>query len=51
MKGLILVNAYTQSEHELNQPRRIQAELAARGTQCDLVRNDFVPAYLSGGGR
>lgn len=51
MKGLILVNAYTQSEHELNQPRRIQAELAARGTQCDLVRNDFVPAYLSGGVR
>ena len=31
MRGLILVNAYTQSEHELNQPRRIQAELAARG--------------------
>ena len=31
MRGLILVNAYTQSEHELNQPRRIQAELAALG--------------------
>lgn len=48
MKGLILVNAYTQSEHELNQPRRIQAELEELGVQCDLLRNDFVPAYLSG---
>ena len=28
MKGLILVNAYTHSEHELYQPRRLQEELA-----------------------
>ena len=31
MKGLILVNAYTHSEHELYQPRRLQEELAERG--------------------
>lgn len=48
MKGLILVNAYTKSEHELNQPRRIQAELEGLGVKCKLLRNDFVPAYISG---
>lgn len=48
MKGLILVNAYTKSEHELNQPRRIQAELEGLGVKCELLRNDFVPAYISG---
>ena len=49
MKGLILVNAYTQSEHELNQPRRIMAELAGLGVPCDLRRNNFVPAWVAGG--
>ena len=34
-------------EHELNQPRRIQAELAALGVRAILKRNDFCPAYLS----
>ena len=48
MKGLILVNAYTQSEHELNQPRRIMAELAGLGVPCDLRRNNFVPAWVAG---
>ncbi len=51
MKGLILVNAYTRSEHELNQPRRIRAELEGLGVACDLKRNDFVPAMLDGGVR
>lgn len=49
MKGLILVNAYTQSEHELNQPRRIMAELESLGVACDLQRNNVVPAFLLGG--
>ena len=51
MKGLILVNAYTQNEHELNQPRRIRQELAGLGVPCDLLRNDFVPAWIAGGVR
>ena len=51
MKGLILVNAYTQNEHELNQPRRIRQELAGLGVPCDLRRNDFVPAWVAGGVR
>lgn len=51
MRGLILVNAYTQSEHELNQPRRIQAELAALGVDAELKRNDGALAYLSDGVR
>lgn len=51
MKGLILVNAYTGSDHELNQPRRIREELAGLGVPCDLRRNDFVPAYYDGGVR
>ena len=51
MKGLILVNGYTRSEHELNQPRRIRAELAARGVQCQLLRNDGTLAFLAGGAR
>ena len=49
MKGLILVNAYTHSEHELYQPRRLQEELAELGVAADLKRNDFCPAYLDGG--
>ena len=49
MKGLILVNAYTRSEHELYQPRRIREELAEMGVEADIRRNDFVPAYLDGG--
>ena len=49
MKGLILVNAYTHSEHELYQPRRLQEELAELGVATDLKRNDFCPAYLDSG--
>ena len=49
MKGLILVNAYTHSDHELYQPRRLQEELAELGVAADLKRNDFCPAYLDGG--
>ena len=51
MKGLILVNAYTQSAHELNQPRRLREELARFGVACDLVRNDGCVGGTAGGGR
>lgn len=39
MRVLILINAYTQSEAELNQPRRICEELTKRGAQAEIVRN------------
>lgn len=42
-KGLILVNAYTQSETELNQPKRLLNELSLLGVQAELHRNLFVP--------
>ena len=39
MKGLILINAYTQSESELYQPRRLREELQKLNVTVDLVRN------------
>ena len=36
MKGLILVNAYTHSEHERYQPPRLPAEIAELGVATDL---------------
>ena len=48
-RGIILVNAYTSSEHELNQPLRIREELAALGVGAEIVRNRF-PAFLNGKG-
>lgn len=39
MRVLVLINAYTQSEAELNQPRRICEELKKRGARAEIVRN------------
>lgn len=39
MKGFILINAYTQSESELYQPRRLREELQKLNVTVDLVRN------------
>lgn len=39
MKGIILINAYTQSESELYQPRRLKEELEGLGVRADIVRN------------
>ncbi len=50
MKGFILVNAYTQSEHELNQPRRLCKELGGLGVPCEIVRNE-APACIAEGVR
>lgn len=44
-KAIIVVNAYTQSEHELNQPQRLQRELKILGVQAEIVRNS--PAVLT----
>ncbi len=38
-QGIILINAYTQSEAELNQPRRLQEELKKFGVQTAILRN------------
>ncbi len=38
-QGFIVVNAYTSSEHELNQPRRLKEELTALGVRTDIVKN------------
>ncbi len=38
-KAFILVNAYTESEHELNQPRRLKEELERLGVSVRIVRN------------
>lgn len=37
--GFIIVNAYTKSEHELNQPKRLCAELEKLGVKMSIVRN------------
>ncbi len=44
-KALILINAYTQNEHELNQPRRLKGEFARLGVQAEILRNGD-PAFL-----
>ncbi len=38
-KAFIVVNAYTASAHELNQPRRIRDELSKLGVETEIVRN------------
>lgn len=48
MKGLVVVNAYTKSEHELNQPNRILRELVSLGVSMKLLRNS--PSHLCEGG-
>ena len=43
-KAFIVVNAYTSSPHELNQPKRLQEELLLLGVQAEIVKNS--PALL-----
>lgn len=38
-KALIVVNAYTHSLHELNQPRRLKEEFSRLGVEAEIVRN------------
>ena len=47
-KAIILVNAYTQSDTELNQPNRLKEELQLLGRQTEICRHDFFPAYVAG---
>lgn len=46
--GIIVVNAYTESEHELNQSKRLSMELEARGVKAEIVRNS--PAVFDAAG-
>ncbi len=43
-RAFIVVNAYTSSPHELNQPKRLQEELLLLGVQTEIVKNS--PALL-----
>lgn len=47
-KALILINAYTQNGHELNQPLRLKEELASLGVAAEILRNGD-PALLENG--
>lgn len=47
-KGFIVVNAYTESLHELNQPNRLKSELEELGIEMKIVRNS--PAVLQESG-
>lgn len=38
-QGIILINAYTQSQTELNQPKRLQEELKKLGVKTEIIRN------------
>ena len=44
MKGFIVVNAYTQNIHELNQPNKLKEALESFGVEMKIVRNS--PAVL-----
>lgn len=46
--GIIVVNAYTRSEHELNQPRRLKSELSALGVSAEIVRNSPAVCRMTG---
>lgn len=39
MKGIILVNAYSESAEYLYQANRLQAEFAKAGVECEILRN------------
>ena len=49
-RGLILINAYSNLPHALNQSQRIKEELEALGAQADVRRNNFFPAIIDNGG-
>lgn len=48
--GLILINAYSDLESAMNQPKRLKAELKKLGVQADIKRNDFFPVFTDGEG-
>ncbi len=49
MKALIVINAYTQSQTELNQPNRLACELELLGCKAEIRRNDGTLARIEGG--
>lgn len=50
-RGLILTNAYSNSEHSLNQSKRLKEELEKMGVAIAIKRNDFFIARIDDNGR
>ncbi|MCD8041320.1 MAG: RimK family alpha-L-glutamate ligase [Clostridia bacterium] len=50
LKGLILINAYSDLKSALNQSLRLKEELDNLGVQADIKRNNFFAAYVNGNG-
>lgn len=48
MKGLILINAYSDMKEALYQSERLKEEFAKRGVRADIKRNDFFAVTVSG---
>ncbi len=48
-RGLILVNAYSKSERELNQSKRLKEEMERLGVQIDIKRNNFFATIINNG--
>ncbi len=46
MKGLILINAYSQNEDYLYQPHRLKEEFEKLGVDIDIIRNNLFLCYI-----
>ncbi len=49
-KGLILINAYTNLKHSLDQSLRLKEELENLGIDIDIKRNNFFASYINNKG-
>lgn len=49
MKGLIIINAYTDNPRDFNQPNRLKEEFAKLGVEIDIRRNDFFATRVTDG--
>lgn len=45
MKGIILINAFYRSQAVEEQTSRLVQSFRALGVECEVMQNDFVPAY------
>lgn len=50
MKGVVLVNAYYQTDEIMYQPRRLKEEFAALGAELDILSAEAFPFCVEGGG-
>ena len=49
-RAVILINAYSQLKHSLNQSIRLKEELQKRGVKTEILHNDFFAAHTDGRG-